>query len=117
MGINITISNSNISENAKVLGNAKLANSPNDNITMNIVDTVINGDAEVLKDLEISSVLTELEHQIQTMDKNSAEYLRLKNILAEKQWDKQNFLACIKKHLGEFSQGVFASILANLLTP
>lgn len=115
MGIEISITNSNISGN--VMNEAKLANHLNDNISLRIADTEISENAEVLNNLEINSVLHELEQKIESMDKNSTEYSKVKSILAVQQWDKHNFLTCIKKHLGEFSQGVLASIVANLLTP
>lgn len=50
------------------------------------------------------------------MDPNSLEYTRIRQLLLEDQSDRNVFLKHIVKHLGEFSQGVLASIVANHMT-
>lgn len=114
MGINISLSDMKINDNAKVLNNASIKS--NEDVSINLQSMEINGQAAVLNDLEIDSVLQELNKRIQKMDKNSDEYFRIQEILKVKRWKKKNFINCVIAHMGEFSQGVLASVLANFLT-
>lgn len=50
------------------------------------------------------------------MDKNVDEYSAVQEILEVKQWSKKDFAKRVTKHLGEFSQGVLASVIANIFT-
>lgn len=114
MGIEINLSNLDISGNAEIMGNAKIRN--NDDVLISLNHAKIGENAKVLNDLEIDSVLNELKQQVQLMDRNSAEYLKIKKIVGVKQWNKEDFISCVLKHIGEFSQGVLASIVANFIT-
>lgn len=110
MGIEINLNDLNISGNAGVMGNAKISNS--DDVHIGIQHTDIRENAKVLNDLEIDPLLDELKQQLQIMDKNSPEYQELKKILDVKKWNKADFLGSVLRHIGEFSQGVLASIVA-----
>lgn len=110
MGIEINLSDLNISGNAEVMGNVKIKNS--DDIHIDLQHTDIRENAKVLNDLEIDSLLEELKQQLQIMDKNSLEYQELKKILDAKKRNKADFMGSVLRHIGEFSQGVLASIVA-----
>lgn len=113
MGIEIDLSDLNISGNAEVMQNVKIGNA--NDVRIGLKHSEISEDAKVLNDLEINSILNELMHQAQIMDKNSLEYSKVKEILGVKQWNRDDFIGCMLKHISEFSQGVLASIVASLL--
>ena len=114
MGIEINLSDLNIGRNAEVMNGATVRNS--DDVQISLENIEIREYAKVLNHLEIDPVINELRQQAQSMDRNSDEYLEIKNIVSVKQWNKDNFIKCAIKHIGEFSQGVLASIIANYIT-
>jgi len=114
MGVKINISNTKVSDSVRVMNNS-LIRTDND-VVVNIRDSEITGQAIVLEDLKIDSILKELSHKAEFMDKNSDEYLDIQKILSTDQRNKKDFISCITKHLAGFSQGVLASIVANLIT-
>lgn len=114
MGIEIDLSDLNVSDNAEIMDNIKIRNS--DDIHISLKNLEISEYARVLNNLEVDSVLNELKQQAQSMDTNSAEYSQIKQIVNAKQWNKAAFVGCVMKHISEFSQGVLASIVANFIT-
>lgn len=114
MGIEINLSDLNISGNAEVMENVKIRNNSDAHIGLKHID--ISENAKLLNNLEIDSILKELAQQVQFMDKNSIEYSQIKKILSVKQWNKDEFIGRTIKHIAVFSQGVLASIVANFLT-
>ncbi len=114
MGIEINISDLNISGDAEILNKTKIRSNSDVDIDLKHLD--INGNAKLLNNLEVDSVLNELRQKEQSMDINSAEYPQIKRITSQNQWNKDDFVGCVMKHISEFSQGVLASIVANLLT-
>lgn len=114
MGIEITISNTNISDNSSILKNTIIKN--NDDISVKLHNLDVNGQATILENLEINLVLEELDRKAQLMDKNTSEYSSIQEVLKEEQWNKKSFAKRILEHLGEFSQGVLASVIANFIT-
>lgn len=113
MGIEIDLSDLNISGNAKIMENAKIRGSKDVHVSLKQAE--ISEYAKVLNNLEIDTLLSDLSQQAQYMDKNSSEYAKIKKIISVKQWDKNDFIGCIVRHISEFSQGVLASIVANLI--
>lgn len=113
MGIEIDLNDLNISGNAEVMENVKIA-SAND-VHIGLKHSEIKENAKVLNNLEIDALLNELMQQAEVMDKNSLEYPKIKKILGVKQWNKDDFIGCVLKHISEFSQGVLASIVAGLI--
>ena len=113
MGIEIDLSGAKISENARVLNYTKVKGS--NDVHIDLHSSEISGQTKVLEKLEISSVLNTLEDASATMDRNSSEYLEIQKLLKVRNWNKKDFIIRITKHLGEFSQGVLASIVANWL--
>lgn len=113
MGIKINISGAKISDNASVLNHASIKS--NEDVDIELQDFEINGQAVLLDNLEINTFLEELNQEAQKIDENSDEYLEIQEILKVKQWNKKDFIKCIAKHVGDFSQGVLASVVANLL--
>lgn len=114
MGVEINIGNTKISDNARVLTETLIRN--NSDVKINVLDSEINGQAVVLENLKIDSVLEELKQKVEHMDRNSKEYLDVQEILNVEQGNDKKIIERIKRHLLEFSQGVLASIVANKLT-
>lgn len=114
MAIEINLSGAKIYENASVLNGAVIHE--DSDVHIDLSSSEISGQSKVLDNLEINSLLNMLEDKSTFMDKSSNEYMEIQRILKVKNWDKKEFITCIKKHLAEFSQGVLASIIANLLT-
>ena len=114
MAIKISISNSKITEDARVLNNAIIRNGGD--IDINLSDTKINGRAVVWENLNIDPVLKELNQKTELMDKNSREFGEIQKILQVKSWNKKDFIKCVAKHVAEFSQGVLASVIANYIS-
>lgn len=110
MGIEINLNNLNISGNSEVMQNVKIANGQD--VHIGLQHAAIQDNAKVLNDLEITPLLDELMRKAQIMDKNSPEYPKIKKILGVKKWNKADLTKCILHHIGEFSQGVLASIVA-----
>lgn len=113
MGIEIDLRDLNISGNAEVIKNVKIKSREDIRIGLHHAD--IRENAKVLNDLEIMPLLDELARQAKMMDKDSPEYPEIKKILGVKKWNKSDFIGCALKHIGEFSQGVLASIVAARL--
>jgi len=114
MGIEINLSDLNVSGNAEVMDNVKIRNNSDVHIDLKHLD--ISEDAKLLNNLEIDSILEELAQKAQFMDKNSDEYPKIKKILSKRQWNKAEFIKQAVRHITDFSQGVLASIVANFLT-
>jgi len=114
MGFNIDLTGLRMKDHAKLLDHVTVKG--NGETHIKVIDSEISGNASVLNDLEIESVLEELNQEVQAMDKNSREYYEIQKILKTQKWDKGEFVRCITKHLAEFSQGVLASVVANFLT-
>ena len=79
-----------------------------------ILINLVNGQTDNF--LSIENVLEELNHKTQSMDKSSKEYFEICEILEMQTGNKKELFKCITSHLGEFSQGVLASVIANLIT-
>lgn len=114
MGIEINLSDLNISGNAEVMDNIKIRNNSDVHIDLKHLD--ISEDAKLLNNLEIDSILEELAQKVRFMDRNSDEYPQIKKILSIRQWNKDEFIKQTVRHITDFSQGVLASIVANFLT-
>ncbi len=110
MGIEIDLNDLNISGNSEVMQNVKIAN--DQDVHIGLQHATIQDNAKVLNDLEIAPLLDELVRQAQIMDKDSPEYPEIKKILEVKKWNKADLTKCVLRHIGEFSQGVLASIVA-----
>lgn len=111
MGIEIDLHDLNINGTAEVMQNVKIKSSDDVHIGLHHAD--IRENAKVLNDLEIVPLLDELARQAKIMDKCSPEYTKIKKILGVKKWNKADFIECVLRHIGEFSQGVLASIVAT----
>ena len=114
MGIEIDLSGAEIGGNVDLLNHTTVKGS--NDVRIDLHSSKISGQANVLEKLEISSVLNTLEDRSAFMDRNSDEYMEIQKLLKVKNWNDHDLIKRITKHLGEFSQGVLASIVANLIT-
>lgn len=113
MGVEINIGGTKIGDRAEVLNSVFIRGN---NVKVNVLNSEINGQAAVLEDLKVDSILEDLKKAVQQMDKDSEEYLEVQKILRLGRGDDKSIMERIKKHLLEFSQGVLASIVANMIT-
>lgn len=111
MGVEINISNSKIA--GRVMNHADIGNN---DLCFKLHNTEIDEHAVILEKLKIESVLKQLEQECQKMDKDSMEYLSIREILSVRKWHKKAFVNRVTKHLADFSKGVLASIIANMIT-
>ncbi len=116
MGIKISITNSTFAGKSKTLNQVKINNGTEDDTDIRLDNVEVNDEVVLLENLEINLVMQDLKKEILNMDPNSLEYARIRQLLLEDQSDRYVFLKHIVKHLGEFSQGVLASIVANHMT-
>ena len=114
MGIEINLSGMKIGDNVRLLNDASIRG--DGEVSLRLESLELSGQAAILDNLQIDSVLEELGKRVLQMDKDSDEYLRIQEILKRKQWKKENFINCVLKHVSDFSQGVLASVVANFLT-
>ncbi len=114
MGIEINLSDMKIGDNVRLLNDAVIRGGGE--VSLKLDKLELSGQAVILDNLQIDAVLEELSNRVLQMDKGSDEYLRIQEILKRKQWKKENFINCVLKHIGDFSQGVLASVVANFLT-
>lgn len=114
MGIKIVIDNVQASERASILSNATIACS---DAEFQVRDTILSGDASVLKDINITAFCSELENGLSKMDSTSEEYHSLLDLFNSRKQSKKVFLQNLFKHMLHFSEGVAINIVAALLTP
>lgn len=114
MAIRISINNSTITQDARVLNNVAIRDGAD--IDVDISDTKICGRAVVWENLSIEPVLNELNQKAELMDRNSREFEEVQKILQVKSWNRKEFIKCVAKHVTEFSQGVLASVIANYIS-
>lgn len=114
MSIKIELDNIKVSDNGRLLNNTSIRKVGD--FSLNVKNLDLNGQAIVFENLEIDSMLDELDEKVQKMDKNSDEYYKIEEILKVERSNKKKIYKCIVKHLSEFSQGVLASVVANFLT-
>ena len=114
MAIQIEISNSKISGNAKLLNNVNIKGTSDAQIKVTELD--MDGNASVLEDIEVSKVIEKLSTRIQELDRNSIEYKELQKILNTDVSRKDEIKKKMVTHLVDFSKGILASIIANFMT-
>lgn len=114
MGIKIVIDNVQASERASILSNATIACS---DAEFQIRDTILSGDASVLKDINVTEFCSELEDSLSKIDPKSAEYHSLQALFNSRKQSKKIFLQKLLNHLLRFSEGVAINIVATLLMP
>ena len=115
MGIEINLKGLSVKGDSEILNNAKISSCSND-VHIDLEEIEIDGQAKLLNNLEITPILEQLRQQALNMDIDSKEYPAVQSILGVKGWEKEAFVKCIRKHVGDFSKGVLASIVANYIT-
>lgn len=108
MAINIKIQDTQVDGSVSFLNRAKIS-SCNDSIDINLDNAIIRKNVEMLNDLEISSVLSQAEKQL---NPGSEEYKSLMSIKSEQNGDRYSLLKAIGNHLASFATGTLANIIA-----
>ena len=110
MGIKIVIDNVQASERASILSNATIACS---DAEFQVRDTILSGDASVLKDINVTEFCSELENRLSKMDSTSDEYHSLQDLFNSRKQSKKVFLQKLFKHILHFSEGAPQKILCK----
>ena len=85
MSIKIVIDSVQISERASILSNTSIACS---DAEFQVWDTILSGDASVLKDIIVTEFCSELEDNFSKMDSESEEYQFLQNLFNGRKQEK-----------------------------
>ena len=112
MSVKITMENVTIGDKAKILNDARIDSS---DAKIKLKDLILSGESEVLERIQINDVCGELRKQMNRLDKASAEYLSLEELLSVGKKDKQSFWQEVWKHLVSFSEGVAVNVVTGLL--
>lgn len=115
MSVKINLNNLKMSGNSKVMTNAIIRDS-NDDIQIDAANAELNDSALLLTDAKIGTVLDELNQKYILLDASSNEYAEIQKILSMSPNNKKELSKLITKHIAEFSQGLLANIVTNLLT-
>lgn len=115
MSITIDLSNLKACNNASVLTSTVISHSKGE-ININAPNVELSGNTSLLDNAKIGSVLDELNQKSKLMNQNSKEYTDVQKILNIPRNNTKEINRNISKHIREFSMGVLASIVANLLT-
>lgn len=107
MAIEISISDSNFKGKSKVLNNTKLYTTGKEDVVIKLQELQAEDESEILKKLKIEALMDK-------MDSSSGEYKALENLTKEKN-NKQEFKDKMVNHIKEFSQGVLAKTITELL--
>lgn len=106
MAIEISITNSSFKDESKVLNNMKAAT--DEDVKIRLEDITLERNVQMLNDLEIGVLM-------QNEDISREEYFALQKIMKVKE-EKSKYRNMILEHISTFSQGVLASVVANMLT-
>lgn len=109
MGVNISIKDCTIQDEARVLNNAKIAHATQ----IELEDLKIAGKAVLLEGLDIPDLCSAIEKESCRM--NAAENNSMRKVLALKDQSTKSFLTALAKHLQSFAEGVAASVAASML--
>jgi hypothetical protein len=111
--LKINITNNEIKDNARVLNGLRISGDAKAEVSLDA--NKISGDSRILENLDINDVKESIEAKIEEMDPNSTEYQELRRMLGIRNTDKKMWISKIQSHLVNFSEGVLAGIVTNLL--
>jgi hypothetical protein len=114
MAVEIIVNNSQISDNARVVNSAYIKHG--DDVRISVDNTQLDKWSAIVDTLDVDAFVREVQRQKVTMDKTLPEYEGVQEILNTSRYDKEELPAKIGHHLASFSQGVLASILANMIS-
>lgn len=106
----INIKDMDIGGNLNALNKSQLP----DNLDFNMEGSKIAGSVEMLNDIQINHVLSEIDKELLQMDRNNPEYAALKEV--SKETDYASLKNKLSMHIKAFAGGVLQSVIANLLT-
>lgn len=113
MGLKIEISGIETGGDAEFLNGAKIEESGDIDISVKNLD--VEGKLELLNDLQINALVTELREKTLSMNQNSEECRKLQEILEENKWNRAKFIKRVIEHLASFSEGVLAGVVKRAL--
>lgn len=112
----IKIEGCTITDNAHVLNGAKIDG--NSNSSVEVLNTTISGSAHFLEKLDrddIDDLLKEADKRANRMSENDPEREAIEKLVKDKNENRKYVLSKIADHLAEFTQGVLANIVSEML--
>ena len=114
MAINIKLNDVSISDHAKVITGVRMSETADFDVQAEKVK--VYGDAQILTDMQIESVVKKAENALQELPASSPEYSSLRKIVQNsKSKNKREVLRKIGIHLGTFTEGVLQNIIADVI--
>lgn len=120
MAINISISNSAINGRSKVLGDVRIKGATD--IDVNIVNLMVNDNAELLNRLEIlddthiTELVKEIEKEVVQSEKNGKEYEIVQQMIEKINIANQSKRSIIKEFIPELLVGTLANVIGAYLS-
>lgn len=115
MDVKIKMTNTKISDKAKVISNMTVSDIGDVNVEMDCVE--IKDEAEFLNNLtniQIDELLSQLKEQIKLLEKTSKEYNEIRNLLADVEKSRLPAREILKQYLPNLLTGTLANILGNI---
>lgn len=113
MGIKINMSGAKIGGNADIMNGASVIGNMGTKIDMSNAE--IKGNICALNNVQIYTIMKELEEQMPFMDRSTTEYAEIQNILNEDHGNQKKLSEHIAEHVGNFTTGVLANIVSGFL--
>lgn len=111
MGINISIEDSKIGGNARILNNTTVGNPAE--IDIRLKNTEIKKEIELLSNTKIADAIEAAEKGLSA---DSEEYMALEKIKNNRETDGASIKRAVLNHIASFANGTLASILASYIT-
>ena len=117
MGININITNSEITDQAKLMNNMTINSTSNVNVGMNNVK--IGNQAEILNNMtqdQFDEFIIQIKEQVNLLNKTDAEYSTIKNMLLDIQKNNSSAREIVRHYLPDLFTGTLSGIASNIIS-
>lgn len=114
MCLKIQIKNSKFSDDAKVLNDVSIHGRDDVNLKLDYV--TVDGRANLMNNLKIAAVVSEIENEMKDMDSSLEEYKAMSKLISKKNSTKEEFFGKVFECLGKFAGGVLEGILSKLFS-
>ena len=109
MAIEIKVNDLHINGDSRILNKATLP----ENTSVRLDRIAISGNAVILDELNVAACCDAIQATAYKM--SASEYASIQKVLKKENSGKDCFLKALRQHLVSFSEGVAASVVANLL--
>lgn len=109
MGVKVSFEGLTVGGDMEVLNGTRMNGA--EDVDVEMENLIVRGKLSAMNNMEINSMMAELQERFLHMDRNSSEYREIQDILKVKRWNKRQFVERIGSHVVDFSKGVLASII------